>query len=381
MQKITKSFVLATFLLIDTIIGVGIFGVPFVIMKIGPWLALVFFFGLGLIQLLQHLYLCEAALLEGGKAHIVGLADRFLGRRARHVTAVSNVLGFWAAMLAYILVGGTLLQVLLGPVFGGNVFMYRLIWGLVGAAVIFMNVRVIAGVSFMATISMLAALVAVFWVGIPHVQLSNVTQFGSFDALLPYGVILFSLGGIGAIPEMKELLGGDGRLLKKAVITGTVISIIITAAFGFVILGVSGATTTEDSVSGLLPILGAGITFIMAVFGFLAVSTSYITTGMNLRFMFQYDYKTRPLTACLFATAVPFVIMLIGSKSFIQVIGWSGAVFGGVTAIIIALLNLKITRSTEAGKRLLAIPSWMAYVSITVLGTGAAAEIYYSIFR
>jgi len=93
--------------LIGTIIGVGIFGVPYAISRVGVVVALIYFVVLGGIQLLQSLFYAEAAIVCDDKLRLIGLVGRYLGPRARHVAAASTVLGFWGGMVAYVVVGGS----------------------------------------------------------------------------------------------------------------------------------------------------------------------------------------------------------------------------------------------------------------------------------
>ena len=62
----SKNFCGATATLIGTIVGVGIFGVPYVVAKSGFLLGLLFLFGLGGVALLLHLFYGEIVLRTPG---------------------------------------------------------------------------------------------------------------------------------------------------------------------------------------------------------------------------------------------------------------------------------------------------------------------------
>jgi amino acid permease len=375
MSRERKGFIVAASTLTGTIIGVGIFGVPYAISGIGAVTALLYFLVLGGIQLLQHLYYAEAAMATPEKLRLPGLIEKYLGRKAKHVVAVSTIFGFWAGQLAYIIVGGTFLHVLFSPWLGGQAFHYQIGWAIIGSTIIFFGLNFIAKVDFWATIGLLIALLAILGYGVPHIRADHFVLFAGRDYLLPYGVILFSLSGLSAIPEMEDMLGGSHRYYRRAIVLGTLVAAVLTASFGYVVWGVTGPATSEAVVIGLQARLGQGIASLTAAFGFLAVATSYFAFGLNLRSTFIYDYKLRHVPAWLLTVGVPIALFLIGTQSFTKIISFSGAVFGGITAVAVALLYVVVTKRKLVKEKPLGLPLWLAYLSIAILTVGAAYEV------
>lgn len=368
---------LAIAALVGTVIGVGIFGVPYAMSQVGLGLALLYVVVLGGIQILQSLFYAEAAMATEEKVRLVGLARMFLGKRAKHLAAAASILGFWGGLIAYILVGGTFLYVLLGPHLGGEPFHYQVVWGLLGAAVIYFGLGFVEKIDFISTVALGVALLLIVGLSAPHVRLDNFLAFvPGGDLFLPYGVILFSLSGLSAIPEMEDVMKGKHRGFRKAIIIGMVISVVLTVLFGLAVYGVTGQATTEDAVSGLQTVMGGWVSAFAAVFGFLAVATSYFVIGLNLRSTFEYDYKMHIVPAWLLAVGVPLGIVLLGAKDFITIVGFSGAVFGGVTAVIVALLYIAVTKKGLLKEKRLGVPIFWANVTIVVLSLGALYEMF-----
>jgi amino acid permease len=180
---------------------------------------------------------------------------------------------------------------------------------------------------------------------------------------------------------MKDILNGGPGRLRLAVVVGTLVATLLTAAFGFAVLGVSGETTTENAIAGLSGIFGSWFMGLIVLFGFLAIATSYFTIGLHLQELFEYDYRFRRSSAWMFATGVPIVVFLMGAGSFTAIIGFSGAVFGGITAILVALLYVNIVRKKILPAESLGLPVSYAYLSIILLGFGAALQIARSFDR
>lgn len=370
-----KRFSLAALTLIGTIIGVGVFGVPYALSRVGLVLAIGYFVVLTGIQLLQHLFYAEAAIACPDKLRLVGLVERYLGRRAKSLAAVSIIFGYWGGMLAYMIVGGTFLHVLLSPYLGGSEFAYQVAWSIFAATLVRFGLEIVVKINAVATFGLLAAMALIFALGLPHVRIENLAVLWTgHDMFLPYGVILFSLSGLPAILEMEDVLKGKHANYRWAIVVGTLAAAALTAGFGFLVWGITGAATTPASVDGLKLVLGGGIATIAAVFGFLAVATSFFATAINLQGTFQYDYKLGKTASWLLTGGVPFAVFLMGAKDFVSIIGFTGAVFGGISAALVALLYVAVTRTRQVPMKPLGVPAWVAYVTIAFLSAGALVE-------
>src|SRR5688572_22837200 len=173
MQAEKKQFFIAIATLIGSIIGVGVFGIPYAFSQVGLVPALAYVVVLGGIQLLQHLFYAEAAIACPEPLRLVGLTRKYLGKRASVAATVSTVLGYWGGMLAYIIVGGTFLHALLGPFLGGELFTYQIAWIAVAACIIYFGLDIVSKVGFFATLGLVAAMVTIFGMGFPHVRPDN----------------------------------------------------------------------------------------------------------------------------------------------------------------------------------------------------------------
>ena len=102
----SKNFFLALSVLIGTIIGAGIFGIPYVIFKSGLIPGLFYFIILGGAVLLIHLFFGEIVLRTKEKYRLPGFALKYLGRPAEVLVTVSVVVGVIGALLAYLILAG-----------------------------------------------------------------------------------------------------------------------------------------------------------------------------------------------------------------------------------------------------------------------------------
>ena len=121
-----KRFYHAIAMMIGMIVGVGIFGVPYAVEKVGFALGIFYIFVLGMMLLLIHLLYSEIVLRTDGVHRLVGYAEIYLGKKGKIVTAASQILSFYGALVAYIIIGGQFLHMVLSPIFGGTVLVYQI---------------------------------------------------------------------------------------------------------------------------------------------------------------------------------------------------------------------------------------------------------------
>jgi amino acid permease len=367
-----KKIIYAVSTLSATIIGVGLFALPYITLKVGIWVMSGYFIVLTFVVLLIHLLFAEVALNTKDYLRMPGYAKIYLGRWGRGISLMSAVVGLTGALLAYLIVGGKFLEQLLapyfGPSFGGGYEFYVLVYFAVGALLVFWGIKAVSRIEFWALIAFFAVLGLIFWQGWPAVDVSNlfVKRGGIKDFFLPYGAILFALWGASLIPEIEEMLQGAKHLVKRVVSASILISAAVYLVFIFLVLGISGYLTSPEAVAGLKDRLGDGVVFFTIIFGLLTTFTSFITLGLTLKKIFNYDLGFSRGFSWAFACFAPLILFFAGLKDFIKVIGFVGAVMLAVEGILIILMYNKIKK-----KWLLTLPL------ILFLVAGIVYEIFY----
>lgn len=326
-----------------TIIGVGFFALPYVTLKVGFPVILGYFLILGTLVILIHQFFGELALKTPDFKRLPGFASYYLGEWGERVAFFSSIFGIFGAILAYLIVGGEFLESLLSPFLGGGNFIYTLIYFAFGAILIFFGIKAIAKIEFWGLILFFIILFLIFFEAKPSIKIENLFPSPDFSYIfLPYGVILFSLWGAALIPEVEEILRERKKLLKIVISISILISIFIYLFFIYLILGITGAKTTESALTGLKDVLGDGIVALALFFGVLTTFTSFIALGLTLKKIFWYDLKIDKNLSWAITCFIPLFLFLIGIKSFIPVISFVGAVMLAIDGILILLMYRKI---------------------------------------
>ncbi len=338
-------FALAT--MVGTVVGVGIFGIPFALSQSGFFVGVFYLVFIGLFVLFIHLAYLEIILRTNESHRLVGYASKYLGRGAKKLATLVVLVEYYGSLLAYVIIGGEFLGLIFSRWLNLPDFFWSLLFFALGAAAIFLGLKTVARSEFFMTALLLFVMGLLAFKGGSGVALENLLTFDASKFFLPYGIILFSLAGSVAVPEVRQIMIGEERKIKKAVVWGTIIPAVIYFVFAWVVLGVSGAETSREAIKGLIPFLGPEVILIGAVFGILAIFTSFTVLGLNLKRVYQLDWRLKKNISFLLACAVPLVLFLAGLKNFILIIGFLGVVAGGLDSILTVLIYLRAKKQGD----------------------------------
>lgn len=359
-----------------TAIGVGIFGLPYATAKLGFFPTMVYFVILGGVVLILQLTYGEVCLRTNEKHRMPGYAEMYLGKKAKSIVLLSNAIGLYGAILAYLIIGGSFLAKLLSPTFGGPEIVYILIFFATGSLIIFLGTGLVAKSEVFSLSIFFAVLAFLFYQGLPHINNANFLTVDISNLFFPYGVILFSIAGITIIPETREILGKNAKQLKSIIIIGSLIPIITSIVFIYLILGVTGADTTQDALTGLRSILGEKTLIAGFIFGIITTFTSYLTIGLTLKKIFWYDLKFSHARSWIMATFVPMLLYFLGIQNFIKIIAFSAALTALVEGSIVYMIYLKARKVGERTPEYeLHFKKWMLYPLMALFTVGIAVTI------
>jgi amino acid permease len=113
MTVFNKNSILSLFILVGTIVGAGLFGFPYVVLKSGVLPAIFYFIILGGLMILLHLFFGEVFLRTKEDCRLVGLARKYLGKWWGRLAMLSVFIGITGALLAYIILSGELISTML----------------------------------------------------------------------------------------------------------------------------------------------------------------------------------------------------------------------------------------------------------------------------
>ena len=331
--------------LIGTIVGAGVLGIPYVVAKAGFFYGFILITVIGLAFLFLNLFCGEVVLRTKKQHQLTGYAEKYLGKWGKRAMALSMLVAIYGALTAYLIGEGATIYSILKF---GSPLIYTLIFFAITFFIIYRGIKA-TGKAELILITLLILIVAIIgFVSYDKISIDNYSSFNPAFFFLPYGVILFAFMASPAIPELQEVLKKEKKKMKKAIIIGSLTPIVLYLIFVFVVGGVVGLENFEllqpnQRIATIalsvysLPFLG-----IMAnLLAVLAMFTSFLTLGIALVEVYQYDYKFSRLNSLLLTFSVPLVISLFNLTTFLSVLGITGAVAGGLDGILVTLMFWK----------------------------------------
>lgn len=373
-----KNFFYATAILIGTIVGAGMFGIPYVVAQSGFLIGAIFLLFLTVVSLLIHLIYGEIVCRTKEKHRLVGYAEYYLGKWGKIIITFSVLFGLYGSLLVYIIISGEFLSTIFSPLLGGSAFTYSLIFFAVGALAILKGLSLIERLELIMALFLVLVVFLIFFSGLPRLDISNLKTINLKYFFLPYGIILWALAGGAAIPEIKEILKTDGKKYKKIIIFGTVIPAILYLLFMFIVIGVTGTDTSPEAIEGLIGSLGREIIILGAIFGALAAMTSFFVIGLCLKKVFWYDYKINKTLSWFLACSIPLIGFLLGLRAFIPIIGFLGVILGAIEGTALILIYKKAKKfGNREPEYSLKIPNIITYALIGIFVLGLIYQVIY----
>ena len=373
-MKISKN-ILAGATLIGTIIGAGVFAIPYVFSRSGVITCLVYFLVLTPVAILLHLFFGEITLRTNEEQRLVGYTERYLGKKPKHLVAASIITGTIGSLLVYVILAGKFLDIIF-PHFLSASQLSVLAWGVLAALVL-------SGTNFISFIEMtvggvflvVVALISLFC--LPHLNTTHFVLFNSQKMFLPFGVFMFALVGWSVVGEVEDILTNK-KDLKTVIIGAVLFCAVLYCIFGLIVSGVTGVATTPDSLSGLAGAFGYKAMFFGALFGLLAVGTSFLTLANYLKNTFIFDYKFAPSWAFIMACFPALLLFMAGLRNFVAVISVLGTIIGLVEGVSLVLIYKK---SKKFGDRVpefsLKTPTPLLCLIILILVGGTLVQLFY----
>ncbi len=375
-MKNIKYFFYAVATLVGYVIGAGIFGLPFAMQKIGFLPAVFLLILLTATALIACLSLVEVVLRTKGVHYFPGLAEIYLGKIGRFIQSISTLIGSYGCLLAYLILGKIFLESLLGTWLKTDSIVFLLVFLIMGAVFIWKGYENLGKAEIIMSAFLFGIVALISLVSVDKIEISNYLGFHYEKTLSAFGVIIFTLSGVGGIFAVKQILAGKEKLFKNAVMGAYGVIFIVSLFFSVAMVGVFGDKIGPEAITGIGGALGGLVEKIAIIFGLLAVFSSFLVVGSNLKNTFHIDFKLSHFISWILVWSIPPLLYLIGFSDFIAIISLVGVVFGAMSIIMVTLM---LKESRKKGKRnpefKLRIPLWVNYIIIAFYIVGMVGEI------
>jgi amino acid permease len=342
-----KNYLYAISSLAGTVIGGGIFAVPYVISKAGMAGLIIFFPLLIFVQYFLHRIYAEIVLSTKQIHRLPGYVGVYCNGKAKKAVLVISIIGKHGTLLIYTILGGIFLYGIFNPIFGGSIFLYTAILFLLESLIVLVGLKLIAKAEMVFTSLIVAVIMIILYKSWGSLEMANYHLLDPASILLPYGPIFLAVGGQAAIPEICRLLKNNKTKIKSAIAWGTILPGIITAVFALIVVGITGEHTTPDALVGLKRYFSNGVITFTLILGLLTVTTSFIIISQSLREVYWWDMGINKNWAWGLACGVPFLLYALGLRDLTAVVGVTGSVVGGIFGIILIILLFTVKKKRQ----------------------------------
>lgn len=366
----------ASAILIGTVIGAGILGIPYVVMKAGYFVGLGYLIAMALIMILMNLYIGEIILRTKERHQLTGYAEKYIGKTGKLLMTISFAIGIFSALLAYLIGEGSSISHIIFGSSNYEIYFAVGFWLLMSVFVFFelRSLKKAMPIGVILVLVMITSLVIFYW---NKIDVSNFSYINLGSALLPFGVILFAFLGFSAMPEMERVLGEDRKLTKRVVIISYLTVLVAYIAFTTIVVGFKGTAVPQ------LATIALGKPFILL--GMITMFTAYLSLSIAFVDLIRSDYKKSKMKSWLIVTLVPLILYLIikstNSADFIDVLAMGGVISGGLNAFLILHMVEKAKREGNRHpeyKIPLSFALKALLIAIFVIGAIAEIVIYLS---
>ncbi|MFA0112832.1 aromatic amino acid transport family protein [Vibrio sp. 10N.261.46.E11] len=352
----------STLIIAGTTIGAGMLALPLASAGIGFSTSLFLMLCLWALMAFTALLMVELHQFAESDATLHTLAHTILGTKGKWIASFAMMFLFYALCAAYIAGGGAQFNQRISDIAGIelNGQVTTLLFTLLVAGVVTIGTHSVDKVNRVLFGLKLIAMVLVLSFLAPNITsqylMSMPLQQGLIVAAIP--VVFTSFGFHGSIPSIVRYLDGDVRSLRKVMIIGSALPLVIYVFWQSVTLGVVSQEQllSDTSLGALLISLSqtvhqSNLSLIVGVFADLALLTSFIGVSLGL-FEFMGDSLSKKLgNAKRVKTAAitflpPLGFALFYPQGFIMALGYA-AIALSVLAILLPTVMVYKVRYTD----------------------------------
>ena len=351
-------------LLVGMIIGAGMFALPYAVAHVGIFWSLFHFALAAVLVTIFHLLYGRVLYHNHTNHRLPGYVRRYNGEAAYWVALSSRLFSYFGYLLAYGVLSGIFLSNIIPDITPAGM---SILFFLAAAPLIAANLPQAGSINLFLTIPLVLFVVAIFIIVSPGIYAKNFSlPVADLPWFFPYGIFLFAFSGASIIPEIVEIFRvRDKKFFERSIVAGTIIVAIVYALFIVAVIGSVGAGVSQDALVSLRDVMGERLFMLGSLIGLLAIITSYIPLGFELRMTLEYDFGAHARAAWAMVASTPLILYLLGVNDFIMILGIVGALGVGIEGMFITMLAHKTLKTSV----------WLVAALFTMLALGALFEI------
>lgn len=351
-------------LYLATAMGAGIFAIPYVVARTGVGWGIILLVSVAILTHVTVMVYAEVIGRTPGTHQLTGYATLYLGKTGRWVALVSQLIGTYGALVAYLLGISAFFSAVIpktAELWSGK--MIGIIFWIIAAFAIQKGLRAVARFELMIMLGLFVIFTVLIAVGLPALRFAHWRGGDLTLAWQAFGVMLFAFGALGVIPEIRRFLLHRRRLSAFPHVLQWGISMTFTFYLFFTILaiGIVGAGIGDNAIISIGAVLGPTVLGIGAIFGIMTMGSSYIASSFVLREMYHFDFRFSRFSALAWTMVPPLFLFLFDIATFVQVLFVTGIIAGGVQGVLVfRMLSCARAHGKHPPIVVMTMPRWLS---------------------
>jgi tyrosine-specific transport protein len=362
-MKKPNHFLGAVLLISGTTIGAGMLAVPVTMGFMGFIPSILLFMISWALMLITGFFFVDVNCAYKEDTNLISMAGKTLGVLGKAVCWTFYLLLLYALVAAYISGSAPLFiagaKALFGITLSANMAYYCL--PLIFGSFLYFGIQGIDLVNRVLMIGLLVSYLLIVCYVPSHIDFALLKHCDMKLGVIAVPVVMTSFGYHIIIPSLGTYMKHDKKQLKKAILVGSLLTLVVYMIWQFLVLGVvpvTGAISlgmawrSGDSVAPLSellknPLIAKGVTF----FAFFAIVTSFLGVALSLSDFLTDGFKIKKtwegrLTAYLLTFVPPIFFVLHFQRGFITALEYAGAFVAILLGILPACMVLKVKKLT-----------------------------------
>ena len=332
-----NKFITSIFLITSTIIGLGVFVLPYTLANSGFYFW-IWFLIVPFLIFIVHLAYSEIIFQIEEKHNLPGLAEKILGKKWKNLVWLIDFLGILFVFASYYLALSKFTNLIFSF---NNSLIIQLLYAVLVIFIILFPINPFSKIESALAFLMILIFLYLSFYFLPQVNLSNF-KIEFINPWLSYGVLIFAYTGYSSLQMVYDIIGKNKKTMLWVNLASILLVTFLYLLFIISIYGTFGVNVSSTTLENLKDISAKYITVIVSLLAILNILTTFIALAFYLKRGLIFDYNINPVLAWLFIGLSLITIPFLGLENIAKLVSLTGSIFLGFNLFILFLSYLKL---------------------------------------
>jgi len=359
-MKISSDVIIGTLILTSTIIGLGVFTLPYTLISSGIYFYFWFLF-IPFIIFIFHLAYSEIIFNIEKRHNLPQLVSLIINKKFKLPLWFVDYFGLICVFLVYLLFMNNFLIKIFGVDFDFKLFITLFIIFL-----IFFEENIFSKIDAIISFLLILLFIFISFYFLSYINLNRYFKIDNLNFWLPYGILLFSYSGYHSLQLVYDLVKKNKG---KIIIVNIFSLIIVTLIYLLFTLSIVGSLDknkiSEISLLSIIDFLPLYLKIIISILFLISIITTFVSLAFYLKRGLILDFRIKKFLAWLIVSLSIIIISFFNYDSLVKIVSLIGDLFVGFNILVILLCYLKLKE-----KKFFIFPSWLISLIIILIIVG-----------